>query len=499
LRRTLSVPAVILLAALSLAVGMCHGKSEGDRPSPGTSGGGDTGGARDAGTGGMHTEAGAGGARDGSAAGTPGLSIEQNWVTDQTRWTRLGAAAFVEPACTVYEGIPDRIGFPDLEWQPCGDACEAIEVGQADADGLLTPLGISLVQDGDRSVPIATFRGGFTIGTVARGFVRVVRLDTGQTVAALKDESQTGLELSACSVGGSDQDARHLTVLGGTQGSPKGQSSHLAGFAPVERGAWTWAVPERAAGDPSCFDQFDIDPRDGEGTTFCIGFGTVQKQRTLESSEFDVLENPSESHVGWGQGDLAIWTDYALGDVRVQGWTNDGDGVRTIVEVPPVGTCRVTLSPMAMVAVSGTGMLDDPRYPCQGVYDEARLWRSARAYDAAGANVAEGPPIPLTPLLVEDKLETWGDFAGFQAWMGSYSGQSFNPTGQAFLLVARLSTWQMYRVRPTPGSVLNRMRAISEEYLYFGEAEEQPSGSARLRRIVRVPLESLERYGELLE
>jgi hypothetical protein len=341
---------------------------------------------------------GASGGRQGEAGAES--AADPGWLSDGSRFSKVAAGTFLAPACDLYEGKPDMLGFPPLEWVTCGPGCDQADVVQ-DYDyygGTGFPLAISTVPTRDGWQPLLSFAFGTVQGDADFQAVRVVRLDSGESTGVIK---ATARGSGACDLTGGFETARAVSVV---------YDRTLMGIAPVGGEAWQWAAPAEPL--PYARMGFDVDLGDGVGTLFWLGFGTVYKQRTPSSSEYEVLEDMSGSRSGSGQGDLALWTDYSLDHERIRGWASDGKGVRTIVERPPVESCDVVASPDSIVAIAKRGRLEsDSLYePCGYPADEVRLWRSPRAYDPSGVAIDLGVPLPVVPAVV-GQLVTWGDHA----------------------------------------------------------------------------------------
>jgi hypothetical protein len=486
--------------ALLLFALMC--KSSGGGTEPAGTNGGAAGSPDDvAAIAGSRVPAGGGGALLGVSgdAGAPlegGSPALPTWVDDQENWKEVAAAAFTKPACTISEALPSKVAFPTLSWESCGTACEAADVVQGYGTSGALPFA-STVEIGKDVAPLLTFSVGIETGGRWLDLRRVVRLDSGASLGALKAESLSSLTTSPCSFGGFEESAATVDIAGGNQGDAKQSSSVLDGFAPLEGGAWLWASPAVPIKQtPGARMGFDIDLP--ERSLVLVGAGAVYKQKAPTNSDYETIESPSASSRGAGQGDLAVWNDLEnIGQPRIRGWAPDGQGVRTIIEQPPPQSCNVVVSPTTLVAAALEG--DATLFhQCSGPADAAHLWRSPRAYVPADVTITEGPALPGTPFVVGG-LKTWGDYATLYVRPITYKDADYDFVGDSYLMVVELSTWKAWRVNATKGHVIQSTSwTLTNDSLYFGETDPGANNVLLMRRALRIPLADLDSYGTAL-
>lgn len=430
-----------------------------------------------------------GGAPDGGTGGSGGGSAaDWSWFFDEARWTRIDAGRFLEPPCAAYEALSTAIAFPVLEWSSCGGGCSKADVlqGYDFYGGAAHPEGMSMVITDAGWKPLLSV----TFGKVERGVplngFRAIRLDTGATVGVIKVEG------SPCAIAGTNESARMIGLTGGPE-DPDGGVLHLDGFVPSEPGAWTWAAPARPADEPYARSAFDVDLPDGDGVMILLGFGAVYKQRTISASDYDVLEADSGSYLGAGQGDLAIWTDYALDHERIRGWAPDGMGVRTIIEEPPDEACGPIPSPTAIVGLTKSGRLSAGSSHCGYPADEVRLWKTARSYGTSGVSLETSSPLALPAAEVE-LAANWGSYSVLSVVPVDYTGAQTYETrdSERFYVLVELATWRAYRIDPTTGFFLRGNQTLSDEYFYF---EESQAPGASTQQVVRIDLRDIEAHG----
>jgi hypothetical protein len=273
-----------------------------------------------------------------------------------------------------------------------------------------------------------------------------------------------------------------------TGGDP---SYELTMFAPLDGGAWTWALPAKPLANlPVGLVGFDTDA-DG-GALVLTGKGAVWGLLEPSANDWTPLESPSASDVGFGQGDLAVWTDYpSIGSERIRGWSPDGKGVRTLIDPAPAGTCAITVSPSWIVGLSFTGGDGCYGYPNAST---ARLWRSPRAYDAAGASVTLGPELPGGPFMRAGvvPVRSWGDYAGAILWQEEDGGR------KAYFAILRLSSGNLWRIDAETGHELRSDAwTFTPTQFYYAESEIGDHPSA-VRRMFRVELSSLDQAAKPL-
>jgi hypothetical protein len=477
--------------ALVVAFGACGGPDEsGPRKDSGAGGasgdgsheGGGTSSGGKGGTGGVAGTAGSGGS--GGWSGDSGLPSEQAWLVDAKTWKPVPGTEFTGPACPVFEAQPGTLEFPSLSWQTCGAGCELADVVQGYGSAGLLPVASTHVVGGKAGAFLVVEH----LVAAARYFRvrRLVRLDDGASLGAVEAWIDPKAASSPCLFGNDRESARANILRAGTD------SVQLWMLAPLDGGAWTWSLPALPWGQyPVGFMELDIDA-DG-GAVFDVGKGAVSALLDPKVNSWTVLESPSDSRRGSGEGDLAVWTDYPpSAPERIRGWAPDGKGVRTIIDPVPAETCTVSVSPTALVGLvlsAPQGCLDPAGAP------KARFWKSPRAYDLGASNLVEGPDIPGGPFhRTGSFIRSWGDFAAAELADDADAGG----TASVAIFVTQLSTGKLWRVEPQAGSVFHSDAwTMTETRLYMGEKD--PADDAwTVRRMRRIDLASLDQLGKPL-
>src|SRR5690606_17107891 len=113
--------------------------------SGGASGGGGMGAV--GGSGGGAGAGGVGGIGSVGPGGAGGSDSSSAWLNDPEIWTPLPGQESWDALCSYASADPDRIGYPPLEWEPCGEGCSRAELGQGYFDRS-TALALSTSADG---------------------------------------------------------------------------------------------------------------------------------------------------------------------------------------------------------------------------------------------------------------------------------------------------------------------------------------------------------------
>jgi len=436
-----------------------------------------------AGSGGTSGDAPAGGGTAGFVTSDAGLSPDQAWLADPDAWQPVPGTEFTEPDCYVYEAKAGKIGFPKLTWQSCGSGCERAEL--ADGYGSKAALPVAATHDLPGG-PAAFVAYDVWVNTpeVNHYVRRVVRLGDGVTVGALSGRQKPNAKWATCGFGNGRESARANALFGA--------GSEMRATAPLTGGPWVFSQPAKlAASLPIGLVEFDVDT--GGGAVLMTGKGGVWALLDPAVNQWTPLETPSTSHLGAGQGDLAVWTDYpASKPARVRGWAPDGKGVRTLLDPAPSGTCLVNVTPTAIVsvAVEGGGCKKLP-YPTKG-----RFWWVPRKYDSAGPPVTWSPYLPGQGFVAVGTvpLRAWGDYAAVV--LGRVTDAGSPDMSDIYFLIINTSTGKLWELAAAPGhSIHPDAWAITPTHFYYG-ALEPPNGDPMIiRRMFRLELAKLDQLG----
>lgn len=444
------------------------------------------------------------GAGDGNSTPDGALSSAPAWLRDPSVWNEVSVASLRQD-CRVYEADGTRLQFPPLLWKQDGNGFDVADIVQgfgSVARGTLLDviavngIGVPWLHEALR---VDSAEGDSAVPTIAYGLRRLIRLDSGATVAAVEARIALPVKLSFCDLvpfrrghleASSELDGGDVVTYGRAPLTPDG--------------AWTWAVPTRASSElPAGNMALYLDTTSGEELD--VGRGGLTLMPKAASTDWTVLESPSSSDVGSSEGDLAVWNDYAIpGNVRVRGWAPDGKGVRTLVDGLTDETVAVTASPTHLVGVARVGPVVEPG----GVVENGYFWRSPRSYDVSTTVLTKSPRINVPPFSTY-LVQSWGDYAVFGIVpldMLDGAAPSGTRAGPPFVLVVQLSIWKMWEIdEPHDGYEIDNVAAVGPDYVYFNERPVPPGDPKIARgqlgavtRLVRVRLQDVPKIGKEL-
>lgn len=426
---------------------------------------------------------GAGGALDsGGAAGAggdPALPPEHAWLADPEIWKAVPGTEFTHPYCRVFEAASDKLAFPPLAWEGCGDGCAVADLIQGYGTGAWYGVASTHRVSGS-TVALLTIEHGVK-GTDSYSIRRVVSLNVSGKTAAAIQRRISDTKKSSCIFGNGRESARANAFAGG---SP---ARSVPVTAPVSGGAWVWALPARLKSElPAGLVAWDIDALGG--AVFETGKGGVWAMLDVWKNDWTTLEVPSKSRSGSGEGDLAAWVDFPTAATeRLRGWTPDGKGVRTLIDPVPFETCDIAMTATSIVghAMAGNGGCDT----ITGA-PKSWFWTAPRVYGEAGVKPAEGPMFPGYPFgRTGSFIRAWGDHAAVQLGENPSAGVTSNVS----VFVMRLSTQKLWRVDARPGFALHSDGwTLTEDHLYVTEKEATNADPSIAKRVVRLDLAKLD-------
>lgn len=409
-------------------------------------------------------------------------SSQLAWINDPNAWKEISGTEDAV-GLSLWEAYPDRIGFPDLVWKSCGDGCGMAEVGQGHGDwGYLPSASTAVLSDEPAAYLQQT--NMVTLGDTVHNIQRVIRLDDGVTVSTIRCTEMNSIEWARCTFGRLTESALATEVRYNVQTD----KPRLFRGVVMPNAPFIWAQPVLDRDDwPEGLQEMDIE----QGRSlFIVGLGAVRTMSDPTSSAITILEQPSASYNGVGQGDLAIWTDYNQGannPPRIRGWAKN-EGVRTIIDELPEQTTEIAISPTHLVGVMGQVNV---------AMVTARLWKTPRAYQAADIDLTTSPPLPLTPWY--GPLQTWGDFAVLSVRRFEVDGGATPPTGEEMILIVQLSTWKVWRLDPPTGYIFHQDAVtLTPTHLYAGQKLVGVNDENLLRRILRFDLKKIDTWAVLL-
>lgn len=388
-------------------------------------------------------------------------------------WRRVPGVDFGS-VCQLFEHVPGADLGREFTWQGTGKETVAI------APSTLGPASAACASI-EHGVPtIIIGRGGQLAPELNRACARkrIVRLDTGEVIGAIGQEST--LDAGTCFLSPPGESTT-LQMISTPSGVPLRESDRLVGQLAITEAppVWHWASPPVPYADqPVTATGVTLD-----GHVLFGGWGSVYRL-SLPVGQWFPVEVPSAFRDGTADGDLAAWTE--VGNTRIRGWSNDGLGVRTLLESAPVDTCFLAMSATQVVGITLNGACDG----AEGVH----FWAAARS-GAAVTGVRVGPVVPgsVRPSHTVEQ-RTQGDYASIMLWnRDDYDYE------HPYVIITQLSTWRTWRVRPSPGSGLfSSGTALDDRYLYLGENNGTGAEVRVVRQITRIPLAALDQYGEVV-
>lgn len=364
-------------------------------------------------------------------------------------------------ACGLREGrvVPDP--FPRRTWQSCGSGCRLSAASpQFDAKQYVNSNVAGGAFLGDDTYLLLPSYSDDAFGRT----MRIERLSDGATLAAVLDRGPR--KDTSCALawrGGAapllfeifDGDKTLFGVASRTPGSPiRWHESWLTGF--------TGNANERFVSD--------------------VGYGHATYGELLilkgQSSLAPETLSPG-SGLAHGHGSQVIWGYDGSGSIRS---FTQSTGPIDLIPLPeprvPMGS-RLSDTRIVWVDAVRSGER----------FSDARWHWSPRTTSAAGVVVHDGPPVPVTGMLVD--MQTTGDWAAADGYLGPGDSSSeirmfiWNiPTGQTFILPNR------------PGHQFARVLAITPTELVVGERAVSPVFAPVLDHIVRIELAALPSLAE---
>ena len=298
----------------------------------------------------------------------------------------------------------------------------------------------------------------------------VFRLSDGMPIAALQSVTETGIDWMPCVMITGYESALAYTVFGS---GPDSETRDL--FASIDPGGnIAWAGPARLRSElPSAVMLFDL----AGGRRLTVGRGLVALLKSVTENTWEVIEANSGSHVGAGQGDLGVWTDYKE-PPSVRGWMPDGAGVRTLLPSVPSELCAVVPTPNALVGLSA----GKAQAQCSGKSNDLAVWWAPRE---GTDSISESYPVPITDGLYRI-LKAWGSHAAIAVF-----DDAINPTVPALVVVRRGdgATWRV--TASSEDTVINSDAwTLTDSHLIFSESDLATPYLAK--RLVRISLDSLD-------
>lgn len=432
----------------------------------GGSGGGAAGGGGSGATGGISGSGGAGGTGgEGAGGGEPrfpplDLPPELAWFDDPQTWTLLPEPEVWNERCYFRSADPERILFPALTWEACGEGCARADLRQQISDWRLGSAEISMAHVNGAPTPFLHVNHpilkaeDFSIQVQ-----RSIDLASGRTAAAVEQVMATVVRGDYAYCGASEVPTSGLAV-GAFQTRHDLPSLRVKGTWELERKAWLWQQPwittEEMGFDSSWCEKASMD---AGGRTFYFCTNIIRAALTPGSSEITVVDRPRDTGYraerGAALGDLVIWAELSAAQQgsRIRAWSPD-DGLRTYYDGIGLDSCSVGLSDTHVAGFS-------TRNACDSHQLDGRLWVADRTRDGTLANLRVGPIFWPNPVAEATPISTWGDHIAVVWGEKVYA----NPADRQRLLLARTTDWAMRDLRGPEGHEVWEA-GLSAEHLY---------------------------------
>lgn len=437
----------------------------------------------DGGTGGTAGHGGAGGAAGEGGQGQGGGGDggwDGGWLLDDDVWRELPEVAGGGAEARAWQGRRERFQFPTLTWEPCaGDVCERAVFGASFIPGRSPSMGQVLTDRGP-GVWLA-----FTQPLGKGEYRRIVDLSTGETVAALRMDHESGTvsrENGGRNLAGSYESATTIVA--------KSNRKVVVGAYDWETDRWDFKLPwsnGEAFEAPYCV-QFDVDT---SPPTFLAGCGfTSSATLTPGSARLTTLSKGASFLDGSGHAGLAAWSEMYEWDrpnhhSRVVTWSAEA-GTTALVDRIHGEVCGVAVGQDRVVGFRASDV--NYQYGCGGRLLEPELWWVSR-------NGGEVHTLPIDSLSGFRVLRTvtWGDYVAAlilknPATVSWWTSKNFST------VLIRISDGAIRELSVYGTDVYeDKMVGLDSDYLYLGESDrERPLRIGTLRRF---PLSEFDRIG----
>lgn len=352
------------------------------------------------GEGGTSGTGGTSGGANGKREAIP-ISPEQAWLVDPNIWKPL-PGEWTEH-CRGYVAAKKDLQFPELEWVSCGEGCEKADLLQgfgwhAVAASLTTTI------DAKGEVPLLRFVvSGLGDERTLFPLHRLLRLDTGKTLTAVRLSYDRSAPYSPCHTTSKEHAQRLVWGLGNFR-----PAREVDGVFDLTNEVWNWNLPWFAASEVLPDRGLDCTslPMD-DGRTFYPCIGKIYARITPGSSAVTILDDIGDNRMGvWGSsfGELAAWPELeAPGHTsRIRGWTASG-GLQTILSNLPGDTCHVSVDQSHIV---GLAYDDSDVRNCWKAMRRPKIW-VMRRNDVSLDGIDWSPTLGDGTSYVTQTIATW--------------------------------------------------------------------------------------------
>jgi hypothetical protein len=406
----------------------------------------------------------------GAQSGTGGTINPEGippWVIDPEMWQEVLAYKYAWPKCHLYEPKPG-VELPDegWSWTACGPGCEVAE----------------LVRDGRPG--LSGLGGEQRNGEKAQAIIKWSRYWKEQDIQLLHlSDLETGKPLLATRQHGCSEGNRNgrIPLYLVYRGYVDGVTVHLSAYPDFEQKRFWWSEP------------FEKAPVGGGGTLLTVvghpGTNILNTKPLVKmnysSPMFEVLDPAPLNGDGGYSGDLAVYIDHSTTPPHIRGWSDDGLGLRPVVDGIPGVTQRVAVGGKFIAGIIGKNQEQD-----HYMTEEARLWWTPRTKTLTGEKPLLSPPLPHLPQTISDDLAVAGDFILFTYWepllIKSTRYFFHTPTQQLWRYVLSMSTEEQR---------MDRLYFSTDEFLVVGRRE-KTDADQQIRYIYRYKLSEISSWAE---
>jgi len=368
------------------------------------------------------------------------------WLLDSSIWTLAPQRELWDSDCLLFEGKSDRLQFPILEWQSCGDGCEYADLVQ----GFVNENGFDagypafgMAHRGGKDVPVVQLSNYLDGAVRTIEATRIVDLESGVTLGALKSSIPVNARTAYCySAPPSGLTTRTGRILGKSEDD---LSFSVIAFFRLETTGWAWRLPFLRTVYRACTRKV-MD--DAEGRMFWVCPGGLLGQIEPGSSETTVLVEPDPKWSMWGapaatSGNRIIWSEDDFPTAgRIRSWSTDGQGATTILDQAPVKTCELSMDEHSIV-----GVYNENGRPCNIAPATYRFWWVPRGEE----RISSSEPISEESV-TSYGLTSRGDHAAAQIYrdLVRADGSPIDRPDRVRIILIRLSDQSMRQFRPPP-------------------------------------------------
>jgi len=417
----------------------------------------------------------------------------QQWLDSPDAWRLIPAAPGVlGPSCSISESVPEEIRAPVVEWVDCdpgcGGGCARARLDQDLGSDILSAVGDVIVstsiRDGESAVFASVTHAGHN-DTKRLRLVRIVSLETGETVAAIQASSVRTSSVETCAPQ-SEQSALWTRIWG--QGPLEFVAS---GGLDVMSKRFTWQLPlrEQSTSEWGCPPLFV----ESGARTFFLCPGAIAAATKPGSSDLSFLSTPGPDYVpvaGASDGASAFWAEVRIDRLgsRIQGWMPEDGRVRIVLADVPGDTCGLAVSPSQVV---GLAYMDESGGGCENRPDGPRFWLVDRL--RSESVVRTGPFLPGDRSHIKS-MSIWGDFVA-AVLMLPPGGE---PSERKYVVLARLSDWSLRRLDSPVGAAINDV-ALTSRALYLSTIPDASPYRAAAGDVYRFDLSRFSDIGRPIE